>query len=405
MESIREIFKIGNGPSSSHTMGPRKAAEQFKSANLGIKKIRVTLYGSLAATGKGHMTDKAIAAAIAPVPLEIIWQPEVFLPAHPNGILFEGLDKSGAVRESHTTYSIGGGDISDNGKRDPASSVYELTTMASILDWCRDHGRTLWEFVEIHETPAVWDHLTNVWKVMQEAIDRGLEAEGVLPGRLNLTRKASSYYTKARSFRGTLARRAFTFAYALAVAEENASGGRIVTAPTCGSCGVLPAILYLLKTQYEFNDKKIIRGLATAGLIGNLIKTNASISGAEVGCQGEVGAASSMAAAAATQIFGGTPGQVEYAASIAMEHFLGLTCDPLFGLVQIPCIERNAFGAARSLDANMYALLSDGQHLVSFDRVIQAMKQTGHDLPHIYKETAEGGLAALGIKETAADDL
>ncbi|NCA75112.1 MAG: L-serine ammonia-lyase [Alphaproteobacteria bacterium] len=405
MESIREIFKIGNGPSSSHTMGPRKAADQFKSANPGIKKIRVTLYGSLAATGKGHMTDKAIAAAIAPVPIEIIWQPEVFLPAHPNGMLFEGLDKSGAVRESRTTYSIGGGDISDNGKRDPASTVYELTTMASILDWCRDHGRTLWEFVEIHETPVVWDHLTNVWKVMQEAIDRGLEAEGVLPGRLNLTRKASSYYTKARSFRGTLARRAFTFAYALAVAEENASGGRIVTAPTCGSCGVLPAILYLLKTQYEFNDKKIIRGLATAGLIGNLIKTNASISGAEVGCQGEVGAASSMAAAAATQIFGGTPGQIEYAASIAMEHFLGLTCDPLFGLVQIPCIERNAFGAARSLDANMYALLSDGQHLVSFDRVIQAMKQTGHDLPHIYKETAEGGLAALGIKETAADDL
>ena len=404
MESIREIFKIGNGPSSSHTMGPRKAAEMFMATNPGIKKIRVTLYGSLAATGKGHMTDKAIAEAVAPVPLEIIWQPEIFLPAHPNGMLFEGLDKAGNVRESLTTYSIGGGDISDTGKRDRSSQIYELTTMASILEWCQDRGRTLWEFVELHETPAIWDHLSQVWKVMQEAIDRGIEAEGVLPGRLNLPRKASSYYTKARSFKGTLARRAFTFAFALAVSEENASGGRIVTAPTCGSCGVLPAILYLLKTQYDFNDKKIIRGIATAGLIGNLIKTNASISGAEVGCQGEVGAASSMAAAAATQIFGGTPGQIEYAASIAMEHFLGLTCDPLFGLVQIPCIERNAFGAARSLDANMYALLSDGQHLVSFDRVIQAMKQTGHDLPHIYKETAEGGLAALGIKEFIRDD-
>jgi L-serine dehydratase len=241
--------------------------------------------------------------------------------------------------------------------------------------------------------------LAEVWEVMQQAIERGIESEGVLPGKLNLPRKASSYYIKARSFQGSLSRRAFTFAYALAVSEENAAGGKIVTAPTCGSCGVIPAVLYLIKAQYEFTETRILRALATAGLIGNLIKTNASISGAEVGCQGEVGSASSMAAAAAEQLFGGTPGQVEYAASIAMEHFLGLTCDPLLGLVQIPCIERNAFGAARALDANMYALLSDGHHIVSFDRVIQAMKQTGHDLPRIYKETAEGGLAALGIKE------
>jgi L-serine dehydratase len=380
-------------------MGPRKAAEIFKQQNPGIKKVRVTLYGSLAATGKGHMTDRAVEEAFSPVETEVAWQPEIFLPAHPNGMKFEALDKAGNTRVEWTTYSIGGGDISDTGKREATDDIYELNTMAAILKWCEANGRTMWEYVDLHETPAIWDHLSEVWKVMQEAVERGIEAEGVLPGRLNLPRKASSYYTKARSFKGTLSRRAFTFAFALAVSEENAAGGKIVTAPTCGSCGVIPAVLYLLKTQYDFNDKKILRGLATAGLIGNIIKTNASISGAEVGCQGEVGSASSMAAAAAEQMFGGTPGQVEYAASIAMEHFLGLTCDPLLGLVQIPCIERNAFGAARALDANMYALLSDGHHIVSFDRVIQAMKQTGHDLPHIYKETAEGGLAALGIRE------
>ncbi len=399
MESIREIFKIGYGPSSSHTMGPRKAAAIFMSRNPGIKKYRVTLYGSLALTGHGHRTDQAVTDALAPHGAEIVWEPDTFLPGHPNGMKFEALDKSGNTRDEWITYSLGGGDISDSGKRDPSAKIYRLNTMDKIIAWCIDHGRTLWEFVEIHEAPDIWDHLSEVWKVMQDAVERGIEAEGVLPGKLNLPRKASSYYTKARSFKGTLARRAYTFAFALAVAEENAAGGKIVTAPTCGSCGVLPAVLYLLKTQYEFNEKKILRGLATAGLIGTLIKSNASISGAEVGCQGEIGTASSMAAAAAEQMFGGTPSQVEYAAAIAMEHSLGLTCDPLFGLVQVPCIERNAFGAARALDANMYALLSDGRHLVSFDRVIQAMKQTGHDLPRIYKETAEGGLAALGIRE------
>ena len=399
MESIKEIFKIGYGPSSSHTMGPRKAAGIFMKRNPGIKKVRITLFGSLAATGQGHMTDKALIEGLSPVPAEIIWKPEVFLPAHPNGMFFEALDKADTVRDEWTVYSIGGGDISETGKRDPSASIYPLSTLSDILQWCENNGRTLWEFVEIHEPAGLWDYLAEVWNTMQESILRGIDAEGVLPGRLKMPRKASSFYTKARSFKGTLSRRAFTFAFALAVSEENAAGGMIVTAPTCGSCGVIPSVLYLLKTQYEFNERKILRGLATAGLIGNLIKTNASISGAEVGCQGEVGSASSMAAAAAEQMFGGTPGQVEYAASMAMEHFLGLTCDPLFGLVQIPCIERNAFGAARALDANMYALLSDGHHLVSFDRVIQAMKQTGHDLPNIYKETAEGGLAALGIAE------
>ena len=399
MQTIKEIYKIGFGPSSSHTMGPRKAAEVFKKKNPESKKFRVVLYGSLAATGKGHMTDKILEKELSPFPSEIVWQSDVFLPLHPNGMKFEALDHNGKVMAEWITYSIGGGDISDTGQRDPSKKIYSLTKMEEILRWCEEHGRTLWEFVEMHEEADLWDYLSEVWKVMQQAVERGIENEGVLPGRLNLPRKASSYYTKAKSFKGTLSRRAFTFAFALAVAEENAAGGKIVTAPTCGSCGVVPAVLYLLKTQYDFNDKKILRGLATAGLIGNLIKTNASISGAEVGCQGEVGTASSMAAAAAEQMFGGTPRQVEYAASIAMEHFLGLTCDPVFGLVQIPCIERNAFGAARALDANMYALLSDGQHMVSFDKVMMAMMQTGHDLPRIYKETAEGGLAVFGIKK------
>ncbi len=376
-------------------MGPRKAAEKFRQSHTDAAGFRVTLFGSLAATGKGHLTDMAVADALSPVPVEIIWKPDEFLPLHPNGIMFEAMDQNQDYSSSWTTYSIGGGDISDTGMRDESKSIYPMNTMTEILSWCENNGTTMWEFVAMHESPDIWDYLDEVWKVMQEAVERGLENEGVLPGKLHLPRKASAFHIKANSFKGTLSRRAYTFAYALAVAEENASGGRIVTAPTCGSCGVVPAVLYLLKTQYDFPYKKILRGLATAGLIGNLIKTNASISGAEVGCQGEIGSACSMASAAAEQMFGGTPGQVEYAASIGMEHFLGLTCDPVFGLVQIPCIERNAFGAGRALDANMYALLSDGHHIVSFDKVIKAMKQTGHDIPRIYKETAEGGLAVV----------
>ena len=398
MESIREIFKIGYGPSSSHTMAPRKAAGLFKNQIPEPHHFRVTLYGSLAATGQGHLTDRAILEELHPVPTEILWEPDVFLPPHPNGMKFEAIDPEENTIKEWITFSIGGGDISDSGKREKQSDVYPDSTMEAILSWCEENGRSFWEYVEIHEPAGIWDHLSEAWEVMQQAILRGIDEEGVLPGKLNLARKASSYYLKANSFQGSLARRAFTFAFALATAEENAAGGRIVTAPTCGSCGVLPAVLYLMKTQYKFSGKKFIRALATAGLIGNLIKTNASISGAEVGCQGEIGSACSMAAAAATQMFGGTTGQIEYAASIGMEHFLGLTCDPIYGLVQIPCIERNAFGAGRAIDANMYALLSDGHHLVSFDKVVRAMKQTGHDLPHIYKETAEGGLALFGKK-------
>ncbi|MDR2585816.1 MAG: L-serine ammonia-lyase, iron-sulfur-dependent, subunit alpha [Prevotellaceae bacterium] len=397
MESIKELYKIGHGPSSSHTMGPKNAAIRFVKEYPNAQSFRVTLYGSLAATGKGHLTDKVIGEVFAlhQKQLELIWEPQTFLPPHPNGLVFEAIDSSGVIIKKWTTYSIGGGDLSDTGKREPKAEKYSQSTMAQILQWCRENGTTFWEYVTIHDDPDILDYLAEIWKVMKGAVKRGLESEGVIPGGLKLPRKAASFHIKAKGFQGTMQRRSIAFSYALAVAEENASGGLIVTAPTCGSCGVLPGVMYLNQKHYEFSDKQIIRALATAGLIGNIVKTNASISGAEVGCQGEIGTACAMASAAAVQLFGGSVAQIEYAASMGMEHFLGLTCDPINGLVQIPCIERNAFAAGRAIDANMYALLSDGYHLVSFDTVVEAMKRTGHDLPRLYKETAEGGLAKI----------
>jgi len=395
MESIKEIFKIGRGPSSSHTMAPALASEQFLERNKGASSFSVTLYGSLAATGEGHMTDKAILDVLGKDRTKIVWEPEIFLPQHPNGLKFVSYDNAGEITESWTTFSIGGGDLSDTGERKTGATVYPHSTMKEILEWCQANGRTFWEYVDIHENKDVWDYLAVVWRAMTDSVERGLDKEGVLPGGLNLSRKAASFYIKAKGYQGSMQRRSMTFSFALAVSEENASGGIVVTAPTCGSSGVLPGLLYLNRKFYDFSDSRIIKAIATAGLIGNIIKTNASISGAEVGCQGEVGSACAMAAGAGVQLFGGTPAQIEYAASIGIEHFLGLTCDPVCGLVQIPCIERNAFGATRAVDANMYALLSDGKHLVSFDTVVEAMKRTGHDLPRIYKETAAGGLAEL----------
>jgi L-serine dehydratase len=376
-------------------MGPGRAAERFKSKNPAAAKFQVTLYGSLAATGVGHLTDKALLDILRSEKTSLIWEPKVFLPQHPNGIKFEAFDNAGALLNEWTTYSIGGGNISDTGQCTQGADIYPLSKMADILKWCQQNGRTFWEFVNLYEEPDLWDYLEEVWKVMKAALLRGLDEEGVLPGPLNLPRKASAFFTRAKSFHGSLQRRALAFSYALAVAEENAGGGLVVTAPTCGSCGVLPSVLYNCHINYEFSEKKILKALAAAGLIGNIIKSNASISGAEVGCQGEIGSATAMASAAATQLFGGTVAQIEYAAAIGIEHFLGLTCDPVCGLVQVPCIERNAFGAARAMDASMYAILTDGHHLVSFDTVVEAMKRTGHDIPSIYKETAEGGLAIL----------
>lgn len=397
MESIKYLYKIGFGPSSSHTMGPRNAATAFAGSYPDAARFEVTLYGSLAATGKGHLTDRAIEDALSQVaPVEIIWEPEVFLPFHPNGMRFRAYGADNILLGETTQYSIGGGDVVSEGEsRRSVESVYDMTTIGEILKWCDSTGHSFWEYVDKCEDSSIWDYLADVWATMKAAVLRGIENEGVLPGGLGVARKATSYYMHASGYNASLKSRGLVYAYALGVSEENAAGGKIVTAPTCGSCGVLPAVLYHLHTSKGFSEQRILRALATAGLFGNVVKHNASVSGAEVGCQGEVGVACAMAAAAASQLFGGTPRQVEYSAEMGLEHHLGLTCDPVCGLVQIPCIERNAYAAARALDANLYSAFSDGRHSVSFDRIVEVMKQTGHDLPSIYKETSKGGLATI----------
>ena len=395
MKTIKELYRIGTGPSSSHTMAPRKAAEIFLQRHPNIKKFEIVLYGSLAATGKGHMTDLAILDVLEPyAEVDIIWKPKEFLPFHPNAMIFNALEE-GKVVDSWTIYSIGGGALSE-GEVDSSietKEVYSMHYMTDILEWCEKTGKNYWEYVNECEDSDIWDYLEEVWMTMKSAIERGLDKEGVLPGPLNLRRKAASYYIRASGYTDSLRSRGLVFAYALAASEENASGGKIVTAPTCGSCGVVPAVLYHLYKSRGFSLHRILRALATAGLIGNIVKHNASISGAEVGCQGEIGVACAMAAGAANQLFGGSPAQIEYAAEMGLEHHLGMTCDPVAGLVQIPCIERNAYAAARALDANIYSTFTDGIHRVSFDHVVEVMKETGHDLPSLYKETSEGGLA------------
>lgn len=374
-------------------MGPRKAAETFLGRFNEASHYQVTLYGSLAATGKGHLTDKAINEVFIGRKLQIIWEPNIFLPRHPNALKFEAYDEKSTLLGDWTAYSVGGGAVVDDNSKTESEEVYPFSNLNDIIKWCNKHGRSYWEFVQEYEEKDIWDYLNEVWKVMKESISRGLDNEGVLPGILNLPRKASSYHVRASSFTGTLRKRALLFSYALAVSEENASGGRIVTAPTCGSCGALPAVLYYQNTEHKHSETKIIRALATAGLFGNVVKKNASISGAEVGCQGEIGVACAMASAATTQLFGGTIFQIEYSAEMGLEHHLGLTCDPVAGLVQIPCIERNAFAAGRALNHHVFAILSDGRHRISFDKVVETMKQTGKDIPSLYRETSMGGLA------------
>lgn len=392
MDSIKYIYRIGCGPSSSHTMAPRRAAQEFLKLTPEALAYRVTLYGSLAATGRGHLTDAAITDVLAKsAPVTIEWRPQEVLSRHPNGMMFEALDEDGAVMRSWTTFSVGGGALSDDDNEGVA--LYDKTTIRDILEWCQSEGYSFWEYVEHCEGSDIWSYLADVWQVMQDAIKRGLDAEGVLPGGLGVRRKAGDYYIHAHNSVKQLYNRGLMYSFALAVIEENAAGGTIVTAPTCGSCGVLPAVLYYMKEQFHLPDSRILRALATAGLFGNVVKHNASISGAQVGCQGEIGVACAMAAAASCQLSGGSISQIEYAAEMGLEHHLGLTCDPVCGLVQIPCIERNAFAATRAYDAGAFAMFSDGRHRVPFDNVVRAMRDTGHDLPNLYKETSEGGLA------------
>ena len=393
VESIKKIYRKGIGPSSSHTMAPHRAAKLFSQEHPEAASIRVTLYGSLAATGRGHGTDKAIIDGAAPIPVEIGWRADIVKPFHTNGMYFEALDEKGNTFADWTIYSVGGGALANETTREESRQVYDMQTLAEILPYIEREGLTYWEYVQQCEEADIWDYLQEMWEVMQSTVAEGLREEGVIPGGLHLRSKARQYYVRASSYKPSLQSRALVIAYALATSERNAAGGQIVTAPTCGASGVLPAVLYHLKKAHEFSDKEILRAMATAGLFANVIKHNASISGAEVGCQGEVGSACVMAAVAANQLFGGSPQQIEYAAEMAMEHNLGLTCDPMCGLVQIPCIERNAMAALRALDINIYAMMSDGKHIISFDKVVRTMKRTGHDLPSLYKETSMGGLA------------
>ncbi|NOR49518.1 MAG: serine dehydratase [Desulfuromonadales bacterium] len=393
MKSLKELFRIGTGPSSSHTMAPRKAAEQFLQRHPEAAKYRVTLFASLAATGRGHLTDQVLIDAFQPRSCEIRWVPETELPLHPNGMHFEALTADGELIEKWELYSIGGDALLEAVETIATVDVYKLNSMDAILQRSTETGETCWEYVIDCEGEELYPFLREVWEMMSDSIGRGLKHVGVLPGGLGLGRKAQAFYRKASLYGPDFKRNGLLWAYALAVSEENAAAGVIVTAPTCGASGVLPAVLRYLQESLECSTEDILRALATAGLIGNLVKHNASISGAEVGCQGEIGTACAMAAAAATQLHGGTVRQIEYAAEMGLEHHLGLTCDPVQGLVQIPCIERNAHAASRALSCCHFALLSGGDHKISFDEITLVMKETGQALPSLYRETAGGGIA------------
>ena len=397
MKSIREIYKIGKGPSSSHTMGPERAAKLFKEKNPDAEGFKVILYGSLSATGIGHGTDRVLREVLSPVPTEIVFSKEELPGAHPNTMDFFAM-KNGAESCSMRVESIGGGDIRIPGKRDAESEeVYIEHSFAEIADFCKwRYIHTLSEYVELNEGPEIWDFLMEVWNVMKNAIDEGLKAEGVLPGGLNVQRKAKYLFEKQPSEKiPALIEFQKIAAYAYAVAEQNADNGTVVTAPTCGACGVLPAVLKYAQETRGFTDEQICRGLATAGVIANLTKRNASISGAECGCQAEIGTACSMAAAALAELYGQDLDQVEYAAEVAMEHHLGLTCDPICGLVQIPCIERNAVAANRAMNACNLSYFLTGSRNISYDMVCRAMHETGINLNHRFRETSEGGLAKI----------
>ena len=398
MKSIREIYKIGKGPSSSHTMGPERAAQLFLKQHPQADHFQVTLYGSLSKTGVGHGTDRVLLDTLGETRTKIVFSQESWDGMHPNTMDFSAFHEDieiGTLRVE----SIGGGDIRIPGSKGSVQGeeVYIEHSFAEIADFCKwRYIGTLSEYVELNEGPEIWDFLAGVWETMKQAIADGLAAEGVLPGGLNVARKAKYLFDSEPEEKvPALLEFQKIAAYAYAVAEQNAGNGTIVTAPTCGACGVLPAVLKYAQDTRGFTDEQILRGLATAGIIGNLTKTNASISGAECGCQAEIGTACSMAAAALAELYGQNLDQVEYAAEVAMEHHLGLTCDPICGLVQIPCIERNAVAAMRAMNACNLSYFLTGSRNISYDMVCRAMKETGLNLSHQYKETSEGGLAKL----------
>eukprot|EP00727_Mastigamoeba_balamuthi_P013271 m51a1_g8567 hypothetical protein (561) ;mRNA; f:185772-188106 len=437
MQSLRKLYRTGPGPSSSHTMGPRRAAgtprpssqppnpthisrhisavasrqqqrqrqrrthpaswRRFRKRFPECRKFRVSLYGSLAATGRGHLTDVAVRSALEPADVEFVWDAARVLPRHPNAMQFEALSDDGAtVLATWVAYSVGGGAvIDDDTPAEPpaAKKIYSFRNMRQIIAWANSTGKPVWQYPFECEGEGLRAHLEQVWETMKQAIHRGVNAVGVLPGGLNLRRRAHTLYLKTRRLQPIYRRNMLLFSYALAVSEENAACGVVVTAPTCGAAGVLPAVLKWSQDTLESTEEEIVWALSTAGIFGNICKSNASISGAEVGCQGEVGVACSMAAAACAQLMGGTPDQIEHAAEMALEHHLGMSCCPIEGLVQIPCIDRNAFAANWAVDCAEFALALDGKHRISFDEVVLAMKMTGLDMGTAYKETSQGGIS------------
>jgi L-serine dehydratase len=400
MESIRSLYRIGHGPSSSHTMAPRKSAIRFYEEFKQAESFEALLFGSLAATGLGHLTDKALHSVFDPSgkKLTIRWLPDQYKEYHPNALTLKAYSKDNSLIGEKTYYSTGGGKVveeQDIGKKESSPYPDDLNTLEAILDYCETNKLQLWQFVAKFEGENIFDFAKRVWQAMQNSVERGLHTEGLLPGRLYLDRKATQFFNKASQIKKEQSPYYYVISYALAVSEENAAGNEVVTSPTCGASGVLPATLFYMKKDKQIEDDEILKALLVASLIGNLVKKNGSISGAEVGCQGEVGVACAMASAAIAYLMGANNYQIEYAAEMGIEHHLGLTCDPMMGLVQIPCIERNALGAMRSFDHAHYAVLSDGKHKVSFDQVINVMMETGQALPPLYRETSLGGLAKL----------
>ena len=397
MKSIRDVFKIGKGPSSSHTIGPEHAAQEFLRRYPDAELYRVKLYESLCKTGRGHGTDRVLYAVLGKERTEVQfcdYSPEP-LP-HPNTLdffAFRGGEQIGYMR----VMSVGGGDIVIEGEPvTEADEIYPENSFAEIHQFCKWRYISLSEYVELNEGPEIWDFLAEIWRAMKRSVEIGLHAEGVLPGGLNVVRKAKLLFEQERPNEIPQVRELrMVCSYAFAVAEENADNGTVVTAPTCGSCGVLPSVLLYMQERYDYSDEEVCRALAVAGLIGALVKRNGSISGAECGCQAEIGTACSMAAAALCELKHMTIEQIEYSAEVAMEHHLGLTCDPICGLVQIPCIERNAVAAKRAMDAFNLANFLCGSRNISFDMVVRTMKETGRHISASYRETSEGGLAKL----------
>ena len=394
MKSVRNIFKIGIGPSSSHTMGPAFAAERFRNENQEAEKIVVELFGSLSKTGKGHGTDRALAETLSPIDTEIKFNNEDLPLKHPNTMVFSAY-KNGELLSQKTYLSIGGGEISElDAEKGFETDLYNERYFTDIAEICKSRNIRLSDYVFEHEDENFRTFLGEVWKTMSAAIMEGLTRRGILPGGLNVERKAQHLFNQKHIDESPQTREnRIVCAYAFAVSEQNADCGTIVTAPTCGACGVVPAVLKYMQEKNSFSDDDIIRALAVAGLIGTIVSTNASISGAECGCQAEIGTACSMAAAALAELYGMGIDQIEYAAEISLEHHLGLTCDPICGLVQIPCIERNAVAAMRAINSLSLANFLSDSRLIAFDTVVKTMYQTGRDLSRSYRETSEGGLA------------